>query len=515
MQCVGAQYEAQLHVFDFSFRYVYLIDFCLFDAVSSVSDSLFNELDNWASYDAHRGRLKEEALMEYQKATEEGRSRRAPRRFASSQHSAGVDVTDLSKSPPTTPANQKCGRKRSRRSLQMNSRRGSDVQQQIQNQRQTKKHHKLSEAYKKATVHDLAVRERRVDFQSTEWWARNANNTEEIFEMVWDTLNNAGSDVYTFCEKMADMLGPEKLRLLVANSQDKILMALEQQVSEASAALLKTKKALVKHEKKFKLENSAVFNSPIPIGHVDLVSPEQSEEDSESFGKKTPVQTTPGSKTAATPGSVDSDEPTEAEMRREHNIPNDNYPFPEECIERTDPQFTHKAHYVRGHGKSGYKGVMFMKKTDTYRIKIGGMSGSRHNTLQAACEAYAKLAGYVALTSGGDDGGPSGGGGGGDPSGGDDGGPSGGGGGGPPTAGDDGGPSGGGDAPDPTAGDDAVASGGGDAPDPDPTGGDDAGASGGGDAPDPDPTGAASGGGDVSPPYLNPADLPPSKRPRC
>ena len=156
--------------------------------------------------------------------------------------------------------------------------------------------------------------------------------------MVWDTLNNDGNELYTFCDKMADVLDPEQLRLLVAKSQDKILMALEEQVSEASAALLKTKKAIVKHEKKFKLENSAVFNSPIPIGHVDLVSPEQSE-DSQSFGKKTPVQTTPGSKTAAaTPGSVASDEPAEDEMRRTHNIPKDNYPFPGDFIEATDPR---------------------------------------------------------------------------------------------------------------------------------------------------------------------------------
>ena len=146
-------------------------------------------------------------------------------------------------------------------------------------------------------------------------------------------------------------------------------------------------------------------------------------------------------------------------MRQTHKIPNDKYPFPTECIERTDPHFEHKAHYVRGHGKSGYKGVIFNAGKGTYRIKYEGKSRSRHNTLQVACEAYAALTARAART----------------------------------------------DSVHMFV----------DVTSADPTGDDDAGASGGGDAPDPDPTGAASGGGDVSPPYLNPADLPPSKRPRC
>ena len=263
-------------------------------------------------------------------------------------------------------------------------------------------------------------------------------------------------------------------------------------------ALLKTKKAIVKHEKKIKLENSAVFNSPIPIGHVDLVSPEQSE-DSQSFGKKTPVQTTPGSKTAAaTPGSVASDEPAEDEMRRTHNIPKDNYPFPGDFIEATDPRPVQ----TQGPLRSRYRSIwvqgshVLQKQYDTYRIKLGGMSKSRHNTLQAACEVYAKLAGYPngypnamvdvtsddeagAVTSGGDDAGASGGnale---------------------PDAADDDAGASGG-NAPEPSGGDDAGASGGNV---PEPSGGDDAGTSGNDEA------------SDESPSYQNPADLPPTKR---
>ena len=124
------------------------------------------------------------------------------------------------------------------------------------------------------------------------------------------------------------------------------------------------------------------------------------------------------------------------------------------------------------------------------------MSKSRHNTLQAACEVYAKLAGYPngypnamvdvtsddeagAVTSGGDDAGASGGnale---------------------PDAADDDAGASGG-NAPEPSGGDDAGASGG---KAPEPSGGDDAGTSGNDEA------------SDESPSYQNPADLPPTKR---
>ena len=148
---------------------------CLIDVVTVVAKSLFNEPHYWAQYEAQMESMKEQALGG--RKTTRRRRRKTPDRFCSSRHSTHsnkraneVEVEDLT-SPPITPEQNQY--KRARRSLVRDNREVAGKQKQ----KQTKKHQKLSEAHKLAGIHDLAVRERRVNFQSTRWWAQNANKT--------------------------------------------------------------------------------------------------------------------------------------------------------------------------------------------------------------------------------------------------------------------------------------------------------------------------------------------------